>query len=161
MQTLRSIHSVSIHSVRWLLLAIVMMFIPAASFGQVVGISITVAPPALPVYVQPVCPGENYIWTPGYWAYSDDDEDYYWVPGTWVLVPTLASCGHPVIGGGTTECAAEPKAQPQHEAAPRPQPQHATAPKAQPQQHEAAPRPQPQHEAAPKAQSKPEERPKP
>jgi hypothetical protein len=104
MQTLRSIHSVSIHSVRWLLLAIVMMFIPAASFGQVVGISITVAPPALPVYVQPVCPGENYIWTPGYWAYSDDDEDYYWVPGTWVLVPTLASCGHPVIGGGTIEC---------------------------------------------------------
>src|ERR1700752_177520 len=83
MQTLRSIHSV-----RWLLLAIVMLFIPPPSFGQVVGISITVAPPALPVYVQPICPGENYIWTPGYWAYSDDDEDYYWVPGTWVLAPT-------------------------------------------------------------------------
>jgi hypothetical protein len=75
MQTRRSIHSI-----QWLLLALVMLFIPPPSFGQVVGISITVAPPALPVYVQPVCPGENYIWTPGYWAYSDDDEDYYWVP---------------------------------------------------------------------------------
>jgi hypothetical protein len=65
-----------------------MLFIPSVSFGQVVGISIIVAPPALPVYVQPICPADNYIWTPGYWAYSDDDEDYYWVPGTWVLAPT-------------------------------------------------------------------------
>ncbi len=83
MQTRRSIHSI-----QWLLLALVMLFIPPLSFGQVVGISITVAPPALPVYVQPICPGDNYIWTPGYWAYSEDDEDYYWVPGTWVLAPT-------------------------------------------------------------------------
>src|SRR5579862_4777309 len=83
MQTLRLNRSI-----RWLLLAVLMLFIPSASFGQVVGISITVAPPALPVYVQPICPGDNYIWTPGYWAYSDDDEDYYWVPGTWVLAPT-------------------------------------------------------------------------
>ena len=77
-----------IRSIRLLLLAVVMLFVPHLSFGQVVGISITVAPPALPVYVQPVCPGDNYIWTPGYWAYSEDDEDYYWVPGTWVLAPT-------------------------------------------------------------------------
>ena len=83
MQTLRSMRSI-----RWLLLAVVMLFTPSLLFGQVVGISITVAPPALPVYVQPICPGDNYIWTPGYWAYSDDDEDYYWVPGTWVLAPT-------------------------------------------------------------------------
>lgn len=41
---------------------------------------ITVAPPPLPVYSQPVCPGDGYIWTPGYWAW---DGDYYWVPGTW------------------------------------------------------------------------------
>jgi WXXGXW repeat (2 copies) len=61
--------------------------IPMASFAFVsVGISITVAPPALPVYVQPPCPAVGYIWTPGYWAYGDDD--YYWVPGTWVLAPT-------------------------------------------------------------------------
>ena len=45
-----------------------------------------IGPPALPVYEQPLCPGEGYIWTPGYWAWSDDD-GYYWVPGTWVLAP--------------------------------------------------------------------------
>src|SRR5262249_51405598 len=33
------------------------------------------------------CPGEDYIWTPGYWAYDPDFGDYYWVPGTWVLAP--------------------------------------------------------------------------
>jgi len=49
--------------------------------------SVGFAPPELPVYEQPLCPGEGYIWTPGYWAWDDDDQDYYWVPGTWVLAP--------------------------------------------------------------------------
>jgi hypothetical protein len=57
-----------------------------ASFAQV-RVAITFGPPALPVYEQPVCPGEDYIWTPGYWAYDYDYNDYYWVPGTWVLAP--------------------------------------------------------------------------
>jgi len=78
----------SIRSMRWLLLAMAVLLIPAGSHAQVVGISITVAPPALPVYVQPICPADNYIWTPGYWAWSDDDDDYYWVPGTWAEAPT-------------------------------------------------------------------------
>jgi hypothetical protein len=56
------------------------------SFGQL-RVSVTFGPPALPVYEQPVCPGDGYIWTPGYWAWSDDADDYYWVPGTWVLAP--------------------------------------------------------------------------
>src|ERR1700733_13784309 len=61
--------------------------LPMSSFAFVsVGVSITVAPPALPVYVQPPCPAVGYIWTPGYWAYGDGD--YYWVPGTWVLAPS-------------------------------------------------------------------------
>jgi hypothetical protein len=60
---------------------------PSASFAGVsIGLSITVAPPVLPVYVQPPLPGPNYIWAPGYWAYGDDD--YYWVPGTWVVAPS-------------------------------------------------------------------------
>jgi hypothetical protein len=50
-----------------------------------VGISVHVGPPALPVYAQPICPGDGYIWTPCYWAYGD--AGYYWVPGTWVLAP--------------------------------------------------------------------------
>lgn len=52
-----------------------------------IGISVGFAPPALPVYEQPLCPGEGYIWTPGYWAWDPDYGDYYWVPGTWVPAP--------------------------------------------------------------------------
>jgi WXXGXW repeat (2 copies) len=59
---------------------------PVASFAFVtVGVSINIAPPALPVYVQPPCPTVGYIWTPGYWAWADGG--YYWVPGTWVGAP--------------------------------------------------------------------------
>jgi hypothetical protein len=63
-----------------------MLAISAASFSQI-GIAIRLGPPALPVYEQPLCPAEGYIWTPGYWAYDYDYSDYYWVPGTWVLAP--------------------------------------------------------------------------
>src|SRR5260370_40794857 len=69
----------------WLLLAVGLLTIPAQSRAQVaVGISVQFGPPALPVYEQPLCPGDGYIWTPGYWAWDLEDEDYYWVPGTWV-----------------------------------------------------------------------------
>src|SRR5438552_10132543 len=56
-----------------------------SSFAQV-GISIGIAPPAIPIYQQPYPPAAGYIWTPGYWAY---DTDYYWVPGAWVLPPRV------------------------------------------------------------------------
>jgi hypothetical protein len=59
--------------------------LPVVSFAQV-GVSINVAPPVMPVYEQPACPVEGYMWTPGYWAY---DADYYWVPGVWVEPPTV------------------------------------------------------------------------
>lgn len=68
---------------RIVLLATALVLPALASAGTYV--SITVAPPPLPVYAQPVCPGDGYIWTPGYWAW--DGDDYYWVPGTWVLAP--------------------------------------------------------------------------
>ena len=48
---------------------------------------ITIGPPALPVYVQPPCPTEGYLWNPGYWAYGPDG--YYWVPGVWVAPPRV------------------------------------------------------------------------
>ena len=51
-----------------------------------IGISVRIGPPALPVYAQPICPGPGYLWTPGYWAWSDVN-GYYWVPGTWVIAP--------------------------------------------------------------------------
>jgi len=75
-----------IRSVRWLLLALLLLAVPAASFAQI-GVSISVGPPVLPVYAQPICPGPGYMWTPGYWAYGDSD--YYWVPGTWVVAPAV------------------------------------------------------------------------
>jgi len=43
------------------------------------------APPPLPEYQQPYAPAPNYIWTPGYWAWSSSG--YYWVPGTWSQPP--------------------------------------------------------------------------
>jgi WXXGXW repeat (2 copies) len=52
-----------------------------------VGLSVSIAPPVLPVYEQPLCPGPGYIWTPGYWGYGD--VGYYWVPGTWVFPPAV------------------------------------------------------------------------
>ena len=58
-----------------------------ASAQVAVEFSVGFAPPELPVYEQPLCPGDGYIWTPGYWAWDDDDQDYYWVPGTWVSAP--------------------------------------------------------------------------
>jgi hypothetical protein len=45
------------------------------------------APPELPQYDQPPCPGANFIWMPGYWAWGP--YGYYWVPGTWVLAPEV------------------------------------------------------------------------
>jgi len=66
--------------------ALIVLSLPGAAFAQV-GIAITIAPPPLPVYSQPLCPGEGYIWVPGYWAYDPNYNDYYWVPGTWVLAP--------------------------------------------------------------------------
>ncbi|MBD1383891.1 YXWGXW repeat-containing protein [Mucilaginibacter rigui] len=57
-------------------------------FAQVnVSLSINIAPPALPVYTQPVCPVDGYLWVPGYWAYDNNMGDYYWVPGVWVSPP--------------------------------------------------------------------------
>src|SRR5579862_5328440 len=68
----------------FLLLGMPVLFASSAAFGQVV-VSVAIAPPELPVYDQPICPGDGYIWVPGYWAW--DGDDYYWVPGTWVLAP--------------------------------------------------------------------------
>ena len=73
--------------VRVLMLALVTFLVAATASASQVAVVIRFGPPALPVYEQPLCPGDNYIWTPGYWAFDDDYDDYYWVPGTWVLAP--------------------------------------------------------------------------
>jgi hypothetical protein len=71
---------------------------PSAAFGQVgISVNITIAPPPLPIYVQPAIPAPGYIWTPGYWAYGPDG--YYWVPGTWIQPPQVGLLWTPAWWG--------------------------------------------------------------
>jgi hypothetical protein len=85
--------------IRGVTAALVLAALPlAANAGLFVSVSI--APPVLPVYVQPSCPAPGYMWIPGYWAW---DDGYYWVPGTWALAPTpglLWTPGYWGWGGG-------------------------------------------------------------
>jgi hypothetical protein len=85
-----------LRSARLLLLAAILFAIPASSYAGVF-ISVGIAPPALPVYVQPVCPEPGMMWTPGYWAYGDDG--YYWVPGAWVPAPYVGALWTPGYWG--------------------------------------------------------------
>jgi hypothetical protein len=68
-----------------------MVLVLAAFFGSYafagVLISVKIAPPAIAVFDQPACPGDGYIWTPGYYQYGD--YGYYWVSGAWVLPPSV------------------------------------------------------------------------
>lgn len=69
--------------------------------GVGVGVNIDIAPPALPVYVQPAAPYANAIWQPGYWAWGP--YGYYWVPGAWVAAPRIGylwTPGYWGFGGG-------------------------------------------------------------
>lgn len=67
-------------------LAIALASFAAAQASQAgIAVSITIAPPVLPVYVQPPCLVAGYLWTPGYWAWGV--AGYYWVPGVWVAPP--------------------------------------------------------------------------
>ncbi len=71
-----------------LLFAVFGLAMPHATAAQIgVGVAVSFGPPDIPVYDQPVCPGDGYLWTPGYWAWDPDAGDYFWVPGTWVLAP--------------------------------------------------------------------------
>src|ERR1700727_1332000 len=72
--------------IRKVLVTAALTLVPAASFAGVL-VSVNIAPPVLPVYTQPLCPGDGYLWTPGYWAWGP--EGYYWVPGVWVQPPTV------------------------------------------------------------------------
>ena len=56
------------------------------SYGQPV-LQAQEPPPALPEYSQPECPGDGYLWTPGYWSYAP--QGYYWVPGAWAQPPEV------------------------------------------------------------------------
>ncbi|MGP0019776.1 MAG: hypothetical protein ACLPHP_14480 [Candidatus Sulfotelmatobacter sp.] len=84
--------------IRTLLFTVVVLLMSAASFAQI-GVAITIGPPPLPVFEQPLCPDDGYLWTPGYWAYDNDVSDYYWVPGTWVMAPEVGFLWTPAYWG--------------------------------------------------------------
>jgi len=71
-------------AVAGLLAGVVMLSAPVIAPAGVF-LSINIAPPALQVYQQPLCPQDGYIWTPGYWGYGD--AGYYWIPGAWLAPP--------------------------------------------------------------------------
>ncbi len=54
-------------------------------------------PPELPEYSQPPCPGDGYIWTPGYWNY--EATGYFWVPGVWTRAPFVGALWTPPYWG--------------------------------------------------------------
>ena len=60
---------------------------PTPASAQSNGITVSFGPPPIPYYVQPPAPEPNYMWSPGYWAYSPYARGYFWVPGTWVQAP--------------------------------------------------------------------------
>ena len=78
-------------------MALPLAAVPTVQAHAAVVISVGFAPPALPVYTQPLCPGPDYLWTPGYWAYGP--EGYYWVPGVWVQPPTVGVLWTPAYWG--------------------------------------------------------------
>ncbi|MBS0578982.1 MAG: YXWGXW repeat-containing protein [Proteobacteria bacterium] len=68
-----------------------------ANAGIEFGLSVSFAPPPLPVYEQPPLPGPGYLWVPGYWGWNG--YDYYWVPGTWALAPVTGYLWTPGFWG--------------------------------------------------------------
>ena len=81
------------------LFVLAMCLAMATTSSAQIRISVGFGPPALPVYEQPLCPGDGYIWTPGYWAWDGDISDYYWVPGTWILAPEVGFLWTPPYWG--------------------------------------------------------------
>src|SRR5712692_9782046 len=68
----KEVHAMrTISSIRSLFFALFLLCLSASSYAQVsIGISVGYPPPPLPVYEQPICPEEGYIWTPGYWGWG-------------------------------------------------------------------------------------------
>jgi hypothetical protein len=83
-----------------LALGLAVIVLPEFAVAQI-SVSITLAPPALPVYEQPVLVEEGGIWAPGYWEYNQDG--YFWVSGTWVQPPEVGLLWTPGFGVGATE----------------------------------------------------------
>ncbi|MGO9039641.1 MAG: hypothetical protein ACLPX1_10675 [Steroidobacteraceae bacterium] len=78
--------SLLIRSACAMALGVAVSALPEIATAQI-SVSITLAPPALPVYEQPVLTEQGGIWAPGYWEYTQGG--YSWVPGSWVQPPEV------------------------------------------------------------------------
>ena len=74
--------------IRYLFASLLLGCLPLTA-ARAVDVSISIAPPPIEVGVQPPCPTEGYLWTPGYWAYDYGSNSYYWVGGVWVAPPRV------------------------------------------------------------------------
>jgi len=79
------------------LLSVGIMAAAAPSARAAVFVRVGFAPPPIPIYDQPLIPGDGYMWTPGYWAW--DGSQYYWVDGAWVYPPYMGALWTPGFWG--------------------------------------------------------------
>ncbi len=81
-----------------LVLVVTAFLIPPAAHAGVF-LSVGFAPPVFPMYAyyQPPCPGDGYMWTPGYWGWQDDA--YVWMPGAWMMPPFMGALWTPGYWG--------------------------------------------------------------
>lgn len=70
-----------------IVLILVMGILSGARAYAGIELIVNLAPPPIVVFDQPTCPGDGYVWTPGYYQYGD--YGYYWVPGQWVMPPSV------------------------------------------------------------------------
>jgi hypothetical protein len=70
-----------------IVLILVMGILSGARAYAGIELIVNLAPPPIVVFDQPTCPGDGYIWTPGYYQYGG--YGYYWVPGQWVMPPSV------------------------------------------------------------------------
>src|ERR1017187_3482619 len=74
------------HKLTMFLILVLAALFGAHAFARI-QLSVNIAPPPIAVFDQSPCPGDGYIWTPGYYQYGD--YGYYWVPGQWGIPPSV------------------------------------------------------------------------
>lgn len=82
---MKFIHSICSFFVALTLAVCACLAIPAQLALAQIDVTANSAPPPIPVTDQPPCPGDGYLWTPGYWAYGP--RGYLWQAGAWVTPP--------------------------------------------------------------------------
>ncbi len=62
-----------------------MLFATRADAGWGFGFAVRIGPPPPVREVVVACPGPNYFWIGGHWAWRYHPGRYYWVPGRWAV----------------------------------------------------------------------------